>query len=120
MGRKTNFPDRSYTLDMKNKTTATYSLLLGSLLASSPSIRYTLPDMTYSKLSALEPPSCSIGFHSLPSGYPSSRNVVDSTRRNLSPKHTMIFRYSHKRFISRVPSFRSLKSLLCILLERCL
>lgn len=83
----------------------TYNLLLGSLLASSPSIRYTLPDMTYSKLSALEPPSCSMGFHSLPSGYPSSRNVVANTRRNLSPEYTMIFYYTQEFYFTRVHSY---------------
>lgn len=47
----------------------TYNLLDGSPAASSPSIRYTFPDITYSKLSAREPSfSNPCGFQSPLSG----------------------------------------------------
>lgn len=70
----------------------TYSRLDGSSEASSPSILYTLPDMTYSKLSAREPSvSRPCGFQSPLSGYPSSRSVVANTRRNLSPENYKLF-----------------------------
>ena len=63
----------------------TYSRVDGSVDPSSPSIRYTLPNMTYSNESARDgiPKSC--GAHSPASEHPSSRKVVAKTKRNLSP-----------------------------------
>lgn len=75
---------------LNSKIFYTYSLLEGSLAASSPSILYTLPDITYSKLSALDPSASNpAGFQSPLSGQPSSRRVVANTNRNLSPKTKM-------------------------------
>uniref|UniRef100_A0A1A9ZDV6 Uncharacterized protein n=1 Tax=Glossina pallidipes TaxID=7398 RepID=A0A1A9ZDV6_GLOPL len=70
-----------------------------SLCASSPSMRYTLPNITYSKLSA-RLPSCSRGLYSPASGQPSSRNVVAKTKRNLSPNS---IGYNHE-LISNIKS----------------
>lgn len=57
---------------------------------SSPSMRYTFPCMTYSKLSAREGP-VSVGLYSPSSGVPSSLSVLARTIRNLSPvKHSTV------------------------------
>lgn len=64
----------------------TYSRVDGSEVdPSSPSMRYTFPNMTYSKESARDVIPASWGAHSPASECPSSLSVVARTKRNLSP-----------------------------------
>ena len=80
-----------YSIKRSVKKYETYSRVDGSVDPSSPSIRYTFPNMTYSKESARDGMPKSCGAHSPASEHPSSRKVVAKTRRNLSPKIKILF-----------------------------